>query len=754
LIGLFDQRKAKKESSMFVNTVSKGLSVSFVAVVALCLMVTSVWADTKQDWAKYDLAKMTIVYPEETAATNPPWLLWQPDPEAASYRVSLKGASDQGPWVIDRNFYLPEEFLPVGIYQLKVQALDAEGKVLGEPSSFGFQVPEPISDTPPKLNHIKRNGKADLLAKDGFLRNIQNATGFKEKLRDRLIDYASKPDEKLIVPITLPERYEDGVWNHDLWQKNYSNVGAIEQRVLALTVVWEITGEQKYFDEALEIVRVTDTWEADGATGVWENDHSAQSTLYTLSLFLDSTKDVLEKKDRDQIVKAISERCADVYGLLNPLVPRELSAGVMNDPDNNHPWFSTASLIFGSLALLDEDPRAEEWLAYGTQLYWGVFLSKGGRDGGWHEGIDYWSYTLFFVLQFSNARANNTDVNFFEHPWLKNTTFFKMYVHPPVGGFAPFGDTHYLAPKGFDALVVGGFASQTGDPLAWKYFDAVMEGKEYKTIRDVQYSLLWFDRSKAEGKEIQEIPFATHFRDIGWVVSNSDLFDEEDQVFFAMRCGPYFGRVFGHSHADLNHFVITAGGEKLLWDGGWYDGYLGPHHRNYSRLSEAHNTLLIDGTGQVVHTAGIDGKITDFEVEDEVLKVTGDASKPFIYGARHYKFNREFEYKNKSEWTIKDDIGLREKAYLSLMFHSAYPIVYHSEDNSFIIKGEKYQLKGQVESDVPLIASLSDAYEFEPKPNGRHKSFPKRYHLELKTAKQIDEIWKPVTHLKLTKIAN
>jgi Domain of unknown function (DUF4962)/Heparinase II/III-like protein len=724
----------------------------FIVALLMGFAVYNCPADTKQDWDKFDPPAMTIVFPEKISLSNPPWLVWQPSPEAVKYRVSLSGAGECGPWTLDRTFFLPEEFLTPGVYQMKVQALDESGKALGQVSEMGFQVPEPTGDECPQLNKITRNAKATLLAKKGYLEKVKDATGFRGKLRDELLDYASKPDEMLEYPIICPGRYKEGVWDFDTWIVNKRLSERVEKRFSILMVAWEITGEQKYFDEALKIAKAIASWDPVGATGVWENDHSAQAYLYTSAIFYDIAREKLGKEDRELIRNSIRARCADAYGMLNPMVPRETSSGLMNDPNNNHPWFTAVSFNMGALALLDEEPMAEEWLAYGTQVFWGLFFTKGGRDGGWHEGIDYMNYTAFFVLQLSVALKNNTNVDLFQHPWVQKTPFFKMYAHPPVGTYVPFGDCQHFNPNSFDALVVGSFATAQKDPLGHKYYEAVMEGKEYENILDAMYSLLWVDTTTSEGKSIPEIPFVEHFRDIGWVISNTDLFNVENQIIFALRCGRFFGHSFGHSHADLNSYIITAGGEKLLWDGGYYAVYLGPHHRNYSRLSVAHNTLLIDGVGQVVHTAGSNGEITNFEVDGDVVKVTGDASKPFIYGGRHYKFTRDIEYRNKSEWTVKDDIRLREKAHLSLMFHSMYPIIYTPGDQTILIRGEKWQLEGRIESEVPVTAHITDSFEDEPEPLPRRQVYDKQYQLEIRTAKKVDEFWKPVTHWKLSKI--
>ena len=63
--------------------------------------------------------------------------------------------------------------------------------------------------------------------------------------------------------------------------------------------------------------------------------------------------------------------------------------------------------------------RPTTWWRYGSRLYFTEYLPLGGRDGDWHEGTHYVSYTLIFVYQWADALRSATGINAYEVPWLK-----------------------------------------------------------------------------------------------------------------------------------------------------------------------------------------------------------------------------------------------------------------------------------------------------------------------------------------------
>jgi len=725
--------------------------LKIVLACLVALISTAAWP--QQGWEQFALEPLEIIYPEQEALSNPPFLHWQPVGDAVQYKVRLRGQEAVWEWTNSYNFYTPEEPLAPGFYTLELAAFDSDDKQLELGTNKSFQITKPGSSYHPALNEIRFEKGRSILFPDSILQELRKASGERAEYRERLLSHASGPLPELLKDIKEPEPYENGVWNFPAWKKNNALCFVVEEYLLHQTLAYTLSGEKKYLDNARAVISKVVEWDPAGSTGVWENDHSAQALLHSLSIAYNRLGDKLPVEEKEKLARAIEGRSKDMYAFLNPFIVKNTSAGPMNDPDNNHPWFCTSALGYGALALMGEAPEAEAWLAFCAQMFNGCYLPRGGRSGGWHEGIEYWSYNLFFVFQFCDALKEAAGIDLYQHPWLKHTALFKIYVQPPQGGYVPFGDCKHHSPNEFDKVVMMRLASVYEDPLAWRYISAIPE--EIPNSR-LFYALLWGDRKGSQRGKLPEIPFAQHFEDIGWVVSNNNLFEPDEQILFAFHSGKFFGRRFNHSHADQNHFIITAGGDKLIWDAGYYDSYLSDHHRNYSRLSLAHNTLLVDGIGQVPHQAGTDGKITRFELDGRTLRVEGDASEPLIYGGRLERFVRTIEYRDEREFIIRDDIFSSELSRISWLLHSAFPIVYDPGEQSFVITGERYRAKGKFETSEPLEVTLKTHFPVPPDRPATQifdvaSVYPEQYHLELKTKEKI-ETWQPTLTLTLSRI--
>jgi hypothetical protein len=693
---------------------------------------------------------MTILLPEDPSLSNPPLVHWQGTPKATRYRVAIAGRNHDSCNETGTNYFTPERELPAGIYGVEITALGADGKPVAPAASREFRIRDTGDRAPGNLNSIACPPGTPLIATPAQLERLGNAVGEQGLYRDLLVEAARKPDPLLAGEIREPARYPGFKWDFQHWHEGNQLCFAVENTILASTLAFLVTDETAFADEAVRLMLIAADWDPEGSTGTWENDHSAQALLHALALGYNALHGRLAPDARKRIAASITARCADIHGQLNPYVPKDLSCGPMNNPENNHPWFVAASMGIGGLALMGEDPRAGEWASYAAQLFHGNFLCRGGRSGGWHEGIDYWSYSLFFVFHFADALRNATGIDLYRHWWLERTVAFKAYCHPPAGSWVPFGDCKHRPANGFDKLIAMRLASALEDSASWAYVDAI--GKPVETARLLFHAVLWSDRGAVPAPaSAPAAPFARHFEDVGWVVSLSDPVRDEEQVLFALHCGPGSP----HGHADQNSFVLCAGGDRLLWDAGYYDSYYSPHHRGYSRLSAAHNTLLVEGEGQTPHGPSQNGRITRFDLDGANLTVVADASDAPLYAGRVARFIRTFEYRGKRTLTVSDDIHTRDPFHLSLMLHSVFPIVYDSGTRMITIRGTRFGLRAVVESDVPVEAVVTSAFPVNPGLVSQvlddAAEYPDQYHLEIRTVTRVD-IWRPVLKVEIREL--
>jgi hypothetical protein len=686
-----------------------------------------------------------ILLPAAEALANPPFVNWYPDPSANRYRVSFLGRGDGAAWETHANFFTPPKALKPGYWTISVEALDESGAVIRR-DERDTRLDAVVMPDWPDINNLQRVPGARLFLSDADVASILAAKGERGEWRDRLLEIAGTVDQALLDGPPEPEPYPNGVWNFDDWKNNNSVCIAIEDAIFAATVAWRLSGEAKYLEIAKRMLSHAACWDPLGTTGVWENDHSTHALLHAFTVAYDTFGDALPTDLRAALRSSIAARCGDIYEFLNPFHMKELSGGLMGSPANNHAWFVAEAMGLGGLALWDEEPQAREWVGLAVQLHTGEFFPFGDAHGGWHEGIDYWSYSLFFTFQFLDALLDATGVNLYKHPWLRKTTSFKLLTHPPAGAYVPFGDVKHHPPLAVDRLIAMRLASRHADALEWRYVDAIRDGR-IEQKRQLPHALAWSDRGDVSPvvAAAAEAPRTAHYKDMGWVVVNSSPFNAEGQTLFAFKSGGKHPGALAHCHEDVNSFILCVDGEKLLWDAGYYDSYESPHHKGYSRLSKAHNVLLVDGAGQLARTRGVYGGITRCDADGTNVVVESDGSHPLVYAGAVDRWIRKATLRDSGELLIEDDI-VADPAHLSLLLHSVYPIIWDPGTKTLRITGEKVELLGRLETDEAIDATITTAFEFPCNTRSAllatFDEYPDQYHIEMKTARAIRE-WTP-----------
>ena len=686
-------------------------------------------------WAASEPPALTIIYPKPLPPTNPPFIHWQKGPGVHHYRISLAGPSyewsAETPW----NYHTPEKPLPMGAATLRVESRDASGALLGRSVEHVVTLSTPTASLGGSLNQITAVPGALFYPTKDQLREIaESKDPERAAFRDGLLKHASSELPDILKDLREPPFYPDSGWDITVWNLKNNTCFALRDVLLTRSMAFRISGDSRYLESMRPLLMEAARWDPRGSTGLWESDHAAQSLLYSISVSLSLLREHLTPEEIDIIEDSVRQRAADLYAFHNPFVPKILSQGLMNVPENNHAWFTASALGFAGIALMGRAPEASDWLSFVTQLYHGVFLPLGGSSGEWHEGIDYWSYTLYFVFQFADALRESTQIDLYRHPWLAGTAFFKIYTHPADGAFVPFGDCKNHVPNHFDKLVMTRLASRYNDPLAWAWVDAISSEIRGGYFFDV---LMWHER-KADmaSVPVDGYPYAKHFPDIGWVVVNSDPLDSEKRILLAFRCGPVIGNG-AHSHADQNHFILNAGGDGLIVDAGYYDGYFTPHHKGYSSTSRAHNVVLVNGEGQKAFTSGTDARLVRFEPDGKHVSMTGDISNPSVYDGLMKSWVRHLDWRDEKTLVVSDFVMPSKSSRLSWLLQSDFPIRFDPESGELIIRGRRYELRGRFISEHPLRASITTGF---PIPTA--KPMPEQHHLEIATTGDV-ESWSP-----------
>ncbi len=152
------------------------------------------------------------------------------------------------------------------------------------------------------------------------------------------------------------------------------------------------------------------------------------------------------------------------------------------------------------------------------------------------------------------------------------------------------------------------------------------------------------------------------------------------ESLLVFKCGPFIGHQAasefsydpggGHVHPDVGHFVLFGAGQWLIRDDGYQD-----------KWTDQHNTLLIDGVGQLGEgrqwfngTACLSAKsrprILRATSSAELDHITGDVTSAYPKRVGLQRFVRHLLFVKPEVLIVIDDIALEKSADLELRLHT------------------------------------------------------------------------------------
>jgi len=454
-------------------------------------------------------------------------------------------------------------------------------------------------------------------------------------------------------------------------------------------------------------------WDPEGGSAMHRGDIGAHHLLRGLVHCYDALAARLPAERLAPLKASIVARANQFVGRLLPFRGNEF---------NNHAWLQAFGLAEAGLVLAGDHEPAADWAQYCLDLYVGRFLCALGYDGDNNEGIGYWGYGLSFVVPYAEMMRDVCGLDLFEHPWLAQTGRFPLYTAVPHQHAVSFADTGQP-----NHGVVGPAATSQVRGLALACRD--LYGLWYGGVRGPIDGLA--------PKPPVDLPPSKVYDFIGWAVFNTDLVDGRDGVTVGLRSGPFYA---GHQHEDLNAFVIHAYGEPLAIDGGHYDWYGSPQFNNWSTLTRAHNTLLIDGLDQNSRRPGADGKLTAFVDAPAAGLTVGVTGGPMVYDGRVERFERRLVFLKPGVVLSHDRvIAAKSPVKVGWLLHGIGEM--KTQGNDFAFQVGKASLQGAVvvPADTPLAITTGypadaqpvDRYSTRPSPPERT---PLEYHLHASRA--------------------
>ncbi|MBW7996993.1 MAG: DUF4962 domain-containing protein [Candidatus Glassbacteria bacterium] len=735
--------------------------------------------------------RQLLHYPPEgyPAGVNPPGFYWRAHPDALGYRFLLFRDGSGTPLAVHDSLRstatVLNDPLQTGDYKWYVAYLDSSGTPFARSEVRWFSVGREAPELPmPDLEQLTRllDGRRPRLffrPDGGFVSEVRRQV---EQERIPLWERSrTLADAALTEPLyPEPAPYKDGVFEVGEWRRIYTPGKRGSAHVLRLALAWKVTGERKYLDGARKWLLHLAGWDPDGTTsynltlpdGSEGNDEAGMPILERMALAYDWIADELSHEDKVQVLASLRRRGQQV-------LEHYREVDFLSAPWSNHDVRVLAFLGMAAVSCLGEFPEAEQWLDYVLRSYLSTFPTWGSDDGGWAQGLSYWSAYVGWHTNFLDGLRSATGINLYRKPFFRNNGYFAVYFHPPYATRGGFGDHGEAAPNLPEKLMLYKFAAALEDPvLLWQAENIEVPGgiESKLQVRDEDWSWYeWFVEDvfavlcpPPAGFQPQAptgLEDSRWLKDIGWVAMHSALGEAERDVWALFKSSRYGS--FSHSHADQNSFQFNAWGRALLIDSGYYPWFGSPHHNLWTRQTKAHNAVLVNGRGQASSDMAAAGTITQYQPNGLVTFVTGDATAaynapmndftveqwqelldeplppagPEVRAARRtLAFRGEAQERNLElrgepgrPWlAVHDYLAAAEPTTFQFMLHALERMEYDSKQGTVFVDNGPVRCVVRIIASQPLEFSQTD--KFNVPPGERYEGAANQWHLTVSTA--------------------
>ena len=499
--------------------------------------------------------------------------------------------------------------------------------------------------------------------------------------------------------------------HRELWQQAIRQVRALvadpppppatgrrQQNDVAIAIaeaafIYKIEGDRKYLDAARKYMDAAVSYDVWGyPTNKPNVDLAAGHLLYGLGWGYDLLYHDLSAQERARYREKLIKQARLMADYFKP------KPGKTYAYSQNHSFIPIAGLGVAAYALYDETPEAPEWASLARAIF-DRTLATYSQDGYYYEGFEYWIFSTPWLVHYLDAHAHATGEDLYDRPGFRQMHEYVAHSMLPNGDYVfDFGDIFEgpltRAHKGEEyprTHPEGHF--NTNFNLLYRFAQRFQNGeaqgvaewlKQFGQVNAEDFwSLIWYD-AKLKPIPIERQAAWHYFPDHDVFYWRSDW--SRDATAFAFKCGPPEGhhteamlRQFpdwrlssGHAHPDANSFIIFARGQYLTGD----SGYAGVP------MTEHHNTLLVNGKGQVKEGEGHDAfadvpydllnriRIVDVKVEKDKVTVRGDATSAYLPEVGLKSFVREFVYEPGSGFTVSDSVEMTRPAVLTFVLHA------------------------------------------------------------------------------------
>jgi hypothetical protein len=644
--------------------------------------------------------------------TNPPSFVWLPIPNTVSYTLEYSTdpqfAAEATIKVegLDISIYTPATTISTAqTWYWRVSGVYDDGRLTPPTSVRRFNVASDASILPlPDLNEVRSKIPAShprlFITKDTIPEWQARAASDKlikflwNEVRTKALMASFQP-----LPNEPPHSRPKGIFDNNLYQQAAAETTQAVDTMELIALVYAMTGDPLYGEAVRRWIMNVTSWDPDGATSADANWDAARPLLQKLARAYTWAYDALSEEERETVRKVVRIRTLQLYQMAK-------GRKYESSPYASHTTGSLSTIGEVAIAFMGDIPEAEEWFDYIVRIFYAIYPPWGGHSGGWSEGHAYWSASQNRTFWFMDALRIVTELDLYQKPFFKNTGDFKLLTQPPYSKMGPFGDFADVGPNLNASDAMGHLAAVYDNPYYQWYVSQL--GATVETGLEGFLRANMYSRTDYKGQPPVDAPSSAYFEDIGWVVFHQDyLAPVNERIQFLFKSSPYGS--YSHSMADQNAFTLEAFGEPLAISSGYRPWYGSAHHMGWTKTTQAHNTVLVNGQGQIVQSLKAKGEIINFLGGESISYTSGAAHT--AYGMNLLdKFVRHVVYLRPDVFVIYDDLQAPKPSSYTWLMHAYQKMSIDPSGQGFTLKTAGADLKVNLWANTALEFSQTDQF--------------------------------------------
>jgi hypothetical protein len=561
--------------------------------------------------------------------TNPPGFSWRPQSRAVRWELQCAPSAAFDTIAhqatgIEFNVYCPPCELPVGRHWWRYRGRDEDGNLSNWSRPRTFTVPERAAalPMPPRDELLARIPQSHprLFIRPEQLPELRKLAQGPLKGRFEQLVASSEKLLKNPPPTAEPKTYPAEMkrgseeWKALWWGNRMYTIAALDgAATLGFTRL--LGGKDEYGQLAKRILLDCAKWDPRGATGYRYNDEAGMPYAYHFSRTYTFVRDLLTPEEREVCCQVMKVRGEEMY---HHLCPAHLWRPYSSH--SNRAWHFLGEV---GVAFQGEIEGADDWVWFAMNVFFNVYPVWSDDDGGWHEGVSYWSSYIGRFTWWADVMRAAFGINAFEKPYFAKVGYYPMYLLPPgkVGGGFGDGANRFRAANVVPLMSELAAQARNGH---WQWYVEQMDGPAQTPgyVGFVRGTL-----PKADPTPPTDLPTSRLFRGTGQAYLNTSLLDANKDVQVVFKSSQMGSQ--SHGNEAHNSFVLWAYGEQLLLRTGHYYLYGGPHHRDWVWSTRSLNNITVGGQGQIKRSASSKGEILAFQTTPTIDVVVGEAAEAY-----------------------------------------------------------------------------------------------------------------------------